>query len=140
MDPSLILQNLVSPPVLFFFLGVTAVLVGSDLEIPAPIPKLFSLYLLLAIGFKGGLELQHSGLGGQVLPTIAAAMAMSLLVPLYSYLVLKTRLDGFNAAAIAGYSIGHHCGTAAGQIGSPHPASSGAEDGLELGAAGVIFK
>lgn len=101
MDPSLILQNLVSPPVLFFFLGVTAVLVGSDLEIPAPIPKLFSLYLLLAIGFKGGLELQHSGLGGQVLPTIAAAMAMSLLVPLYSYLVLKTRLDGFNAAAIA---------------------------------------
>ena len=78
MDPSLILQNLVSPPVLFFFLGVTAVLVGSDLEIPAPIPKLFSLYLLLAIGFKGGLELEHSGLGGQVLPTIAAAMAMSL--------------------------------------------------------------
>jgi hypothetical protein len=77
------------------------VLVGSDLEIPSPLPKLFSLYLLLAIGFKGGLELQHSGLGGQVLPTIGAAIAMSLLVPLYSFLVLKTRFDGFNAAAIA---------------------------------------
>ena len=64
MDSSLILQNLLSPPVLFFFLGVIAVLVGSDLEIPSPLPKLFSLYLLLAIGFKGGLELQHSGLGG----------------------------------------------------------------------------
>jgi len=101
MDSSLILQNLLSPPVLFFFLGVIAVLVGSDLEIPSPLPKLFSLYLLLAIGFKGGLELQHSGLGGQVLPTIGAAVAMSLLVPLVSFLVLKTRFDGFNAAAIA---------------------------------------
>jgi hypothetical protein len=101
MDSGLILQNLLSPPVLFFFLGVIAVLVGSDLEIPSPLPKLFSLYLLLAIGFKGGLELQHSGLGGQVLPTIGAAIAMSLLVPLYSFLVLKTRFDGFNAAAIA---------------------------------------
>ena len=101
MDSSLILQNLLSPPVLFFFLGVIAVLVGSDLEIPSPLPKLFSLYLLLAIGFKGGLELQHSGLGGQVLPTIAAAVAMSLLVPVYSFLLLKLRFDGFNAAAIA---------------------------------------
>ena len=101
MDSSLILQNLLSPPVLFFFLGVIAVLVDSDLEIPAPLPKLFSLYLLLAIGFKGGLELQHSGLGGQVLPTIAAAVAMSLVVPVYSFLLLKLRFDGFNAAAIA---------------------------------------
>lgn len=101
MDSSLILQNLLSPPVLFFFLGVIAVLVGSDLEIPSPLPKLFSLYLLLAIGFKGGLELQHSGLGGQVLPTIAAAVAMSLVVPVYSFLLLKLRFDGFNAAAIA---------------------------------------
>jgi len=43
MDTSLVLQNLLSPPVLFFALGVVAVLVGSDLEIPAPLPKLFSL-------------------------------------------------------------------------------------------------
>ena len=81
MDTSLILQNLLTPPVLFFFLGVLAVLLGSDLEIPAPLPKLFSLYLLLAIGFKGGLELQHSGVGGPVLLTIAAAVLMSLLAP-----------------------------------------------------------
>ena len=96
MDSSLILQNLLSPPVLFFFLGVIAVLVGSDLEIPSPLPKLFSLYLLLAIGFKGGLELQHSGLGGQVLPTIAAAVGMSLLVPVYSFLLLK--LSSYSSA------------------------------------------
>ena len=102
MDTSLVLQNLLTPPVLFFFLGVFAVLLGSDLEIPAPLPKLFSLYLLLAIGFKGGLELQHSGISGQVLPTIAAAILMSLVVPLYSFGVLRLKLDRFNAAAIAG--------------------------------------
>ncbi len=101
METSLVLQNLLSPPVLFFALGVIAVLVRSDLEIPAPLPKLFSLYLLLAIGFKGGVELQHSGLGAQVLGTITAAVLMSALVPLYSFLVLRRRLDTFNAAAIA---------------------------------------
>ena len=101
MDTSLILQNLLTPPVLFFFLGVFAVVLGSDLEIPAPLPKLFSLYLLLAIGFKGGLELQHSGLSETVLLTIGAAMAMSMLVPLYGFAVLRLKVDGFNAAAIA---------------------------------------
>ena len=101
MDSSLVLQNLLTPPVLFFFLGVIAVLVRSDLEIPAPLPKLFSLYLLLAIGFKGGLELQHSGINGPVLPTIAAAVLMSLAVPLLSFAVLRIKLDPFNAAAIA---------------------------------------
>jgi len=101
MDSSLVLQNLLTPPVLFFFLGVIAVLVRSDLEIPAPLPKLFSLYLLLAIGFKGGLELQHSGISGPVLPTIGAAVLMSLAVPLVSFAVLRLKLDPFNAAAIA---------------------------------------
>jgi hypothetical protein len=101
MDSSLVLQNLLTPPVLFFFLGVIAVLVRSDLEIPAPLPKLFSLYLLLAIGFKGGLELQHSGISGPVLPTIGAAVLMSLAVPLLSFAVLRLKLDPFNAAAIA---------------------------------------
>jgi hypothetical protein len=101
MESSLILQNLLSAPVLFFFLGILGVALGSDLEIPSPLPKLFSLYLLLAIGFKGGMELAHSGLGSKVLLTIGAAILMSLLVPLLSYLVLRTRLDTYNAAAVA---------------------------------------
>lgn len=101
MQTGLILQNLLSPPVLFFALGVIAVLVRSDLEIPAPLPKLFSLYLLLAIGFKGGVELQHSGLGVQVIATIAAAVVMSAVVPLYSFLVLRRQFDASNAAAVA---------------------------------------
>jgi hypothetical protein len=101
MQSSLVLQNLLSAPILFFFLGVLAVLLDSDLEIPSPLPKLFSLYLLLAIGFRGGVELVASGMGQLVLYTIGAAILMSLLVPLSSFLILRTRLDSYNAAAVA---------------------------------------
>ncbi len=101
MNTSLILQNVLTPPVLFFFLGAIAVLVRSDLEVPSPLPKLFSLYLLLSIGFTGGLELEKSGFGGQVLPTFAAAIITSLLIPLICFLVLRLKLDLFNSAAIA---------------------------------------
>jgi hypothetical protein len=101
MQSALVLQNLLSAPVLFFFLGILAVLLGSDLEIPTPLPKLFSLYLLLAIGFKGGVELSRSGLGSMVLFTIAAAILMSLLVPISSFFILRTRLGADNAAAVA---------------------------------------
>ncbi|MFM7425900.1 MAG: sodium-dependent bicarbonate transport family permease [Elainella sp.] len=101
MDTSLILSNILNPPVLFFFLGMLAVFVKSDLEIPAPLPKLFSLYLLFAIGFKGGVELAKSGVSQAVILTILAAVLMACLVPLYSFLILRTRLDAYNAAAIA---------------------------------------
>ncbi len=76
-------------------------LLGTDLEIPAPLPKLFSLYLLLSIGFKGGVELQHSGLGGNVVLTISAAVLMSVLVPIYCFFLLRSKFDVFNSAAIA---------------------------------------
>ena len=92
MDTALVLQNLLSPAILFFFLGVFAVLLGSDLEIPAPLPKLFSLYLLLSIGFKGGVELQASGLGPDVLLTIGAALLMAVLVPLAVVLAVASLL------------------------------------------------
>ncbi len=101
METSLVLQNVLTPPVLFFFLGTVSVLVRSDLEIPAPLPKLFSLYLLLAIGFKGGHALQDSGLGGQVIPTVGAAIMMAFLLPLICFVILRVKLDVFNAAAIA---------------------------------------
>ena len=65
-----------------------AIFLKSDLEIPAPIPKLFSLYLLFAIGFKGGVELSRSGINQQVALTILAAMLMSALVPVYTFLIL----------------------------------------------------
>ena len=101
METSLVFQNISSPPVLFFFLGAIAVLVRSDLEIPAPLPKLFSLYLLLAIGFRGGVELFNSGVTEEVIATVGAAILMSLLIPLWCFLILRIRFDIFNAAAIA---------------------------------------
>jgi hypothetical protein len=101
MDLAVALENFLSPPILFFFLGLLAVLVRSDLEIPQPIAKFLSLYLMLAIGFRGGVELGHSAPGGQVLLTLAAAIVMAALVPLYCYWILRRRLDVYNAAAIA---------------------------------------
>ncbi len=59
---SVFLSNLSSPPLLFFFLGVAAVVVRSDLEIPAQVAKALSLYLLFAIGFKGGVALAESSI------------------------------------------------------------------------------
>ena len=53
MNSSLILSNVLNSPALFFFIGLTTVFLKSDLEIPQPIPNLFSLYLLFVIGFKG---------------------------------------------------------------------------------------
>lgn len=101
MDTSLILQNLLSPPILFFFLGMIAVFVRSDLEIPQPLPKLLSLYLLLSIGFEGGVNLSASGLTSEALLTLLAALVMASFVPLYSYVILRTKLDIQNSAAIA---------------------------------------
>ena len=101
MDTNLIVSNILNPPVLFFFLGMAAILVKSDLEIPPPIPKLFSLYLLLAIGFKGGVELVKSGITHEVLLTLLAAMLMACVVPLYTYFILKIKLDSYDSAAIA---------------------------------------
>lgn len=96
-----ILQNFLSPPVLFFFLGMAASLARSDLEVPQPVAKFFSLYLLLAIGFKGGVELNHSGLSGQVLITLVAAMLMAVAVPIYTFFVLRIRMNVYDAGAVA---------------------------------------
>jgi hypothetical protein len=101
MDASLIVSNILNPPILFFFLGMVAVFVKSDLEIPAPFPKLLSLYLLLSIGFKGGVELIKSGVTQQVVLTLLAAMLMACAVPIYTFFILKLKLDTYDAAAIA---------------------------------------
>ena len=101
MSSSLILSNVLNPPVLFFFIGLSAVFLKSDLEIPQPIPKLFSLYLLFAIGFKGGHELHESGVTPDIAIALLAAVVMAALVPVYSFFILRLKLDIHNAAAIA---------------------------------------
>jgi hypothetical protein len=101
MDVSSIFSNLLTPPILFFFLGILACLVRSDLEIPQPLPKFFSLYLLLSIGFKGGAELHRSGLTTEVAWTLGACVLMALLVPGWTFMALRRKLDVPNAAAVA---------------------------------------
>ncbi|GAN34005.1 MAG: sodium-dependent bicarbonate transport family permease [Candidatus Brocadia sp. AMX2] len=101
MDIDLIINNLAHPPVLFFFLGMIASFCKSDLKIPDPLPKLFSLYLLLAIGFHGGVELRKTGLTQEVVFALSAAMGMAVIVPIYAFFILRIKLDVYNAAAIA---------------------------------------
>jgi uncharacterized protein len=101
MDYSILISNLTNPTLLFFILGVIAALIKSDLEIPAQSSKFISLYLLFSIGFKGGMELSHSGITREVLITLSLSVFMALLVPVYSFFILKRRLDIYNAGAIA---------------------------------------
>jgi len=98
---SVFLSNLGSPPLLFFFLGVIAVAVRSDLEIPGQIAKFLSLYLLFAIGFKGGVALAESAVDATVVLTLLAAMAMSALIPIYTFFLLRRRMPVADAAAVA---------------------------------------
>lgn len=101
MDFTNILQTFITPPIPYFFLGLIAAFVKSDLEIPGPVSKFISMYLLMAIGFKGGVELHHSGLNGEVVLVLLCAMGMAILVPLYSFFILKKKLDVKNAAVLA---------------------------------------
>lgn len=91
----------ISPPVLFFFLGVLAVMVRSNIAIPKAATKLLSLYLLWAIGFKGGVELVASGFDGGAIRTILLALILSLVVPLWAYAALRHLISRANAAAMA---------------------------------------
>jgi len=100
------LGTLMSPMVLFFVLGLLAATLRSDLAIPEPIGKGLSLYLMLAIGFRGGVELTHGhDLGTSILWACLAAVVLSLALPVLGYLLLRsvTKLDPTNAAAVAAH-------------------------------------
>ena len=101
MSASLVLQNLLAPPILFFLLGMAATWLGSDLSIPQPIARFLSLYLLFAIGMHGGVELATSGIGLRAALSLGAAVILAFAVPLWSFFVLRLRLDVPNAAAVA---------------------------------------
>ena len=95
------MQNLIDPAILFFVFGVLAGALKSNLEIPPAISKFLSLYLLMALGLKGGFALAHSGLGAEVMVSLGAAMLMAFVVPALGYQLLKNRVSRFDAAAIA---------------------------------------
>jgi hypothetical protein len=101
MDFSLLLSNLTNPTLLFFVLGIVAFLVKSDLEIPPTTIKFISLYLLFAIGFRGGQELAHEHLTAQFMGELVFGMAIASAIPVYVFFLLKRKLGVQNAGAIA---------------------------------------
>lgn len=101
MDLSLLIENLTNPALLFFFLGIIAVKLKSDLEIPNNSSKFISLYLLFSIGFKGGQELSHSPLNSEIFFSLVFGVLLALVVPIYSFFLLRKRIGVDNAGAIA---------------------------------------
>jgi hypothetical protein len=95
------MPNLLDPAILFFVFGLLAGTVKSNLEIPTQISRFLSLYLLMALGLKGGFSLAQSGLTMEVATTLGLAVLLAVVIPAISYQILKRRLGGFDAAAIA---------------------------------------
>jgi hypothetical protein len=98
---SILSTNLLSPPILFFFLGMAAALARSNLEIPQTITKMLSLYLLWAIGFKGGIQLRAEGFNSGVILTLLGAVGLSVVIPLYVFRLMLSRVGPATAAGVA---------------------------------------
>ena len=101
MDLHLLIDNLTNPALLFFVLGVLAVRLKSDLAIPEGSSKFISLYLLFAIGFKGGQELSHSEFSMEIIWSMVFGMVVACIIPLYTFFILKKKLSIENSGAIA---------------------------------------
>lgn len=101
MNTTFLIDNLTSPALLFFLLGIIAVQLKSDLEIPPNSSKFISLYLLFSIGFKGGQELAHSHLNLAIIWSILFGIFISVAIPFYTFFILKKKLGIENAGAIA---------------------------------------
>ncbi|MFN8117599.1 MAG: sodium-dependent bicarbonate transport family permease [Bacteroidia bacterium] len=101
MNLDLLVSNITNPAFLFFILGVIAVKLKSDLEIPPNSSKFISLYLLFSIGFKGGQELSHETFSVEILWSMLFGIGISLLIPVYTFFILKRKLNIYDAGAIA---------------------------------------
>jgi hypothetical protein len=101
MNVDLLLENLTNPALLFFVLGILAVYLKSDLEIPPNSSRFISLYLLFSIGFKGGQELANENFTAETGLSILFGIAISLLIPLYTFFILKRKLNVYDSGAVA---------------------------------------
>jgi uncharacterized protein len=102
---NLAVSNLTSPMVLFFCLGVAAAFVKSDLVIPEAVAKTLAIYLMMAIGFKGGVEVARSGLASDIIALIGVGALLATVLPVIGYVLLRatSRLSVANAAAVAAH-------------------------------------
>jgi len=95
------MSNFLDPAILFFVFGAFAGAVKSNLEIPQPIARFLSLYLLMALGLKGGFALHKSGFTLEIILALGLAVFLAIIIPLIGYLILRTKLNNYDAAAIA---------------------------------------
>jgi hypothetical protein len=101
MNINLLFENLTNPALLFFVLGILAVYVKSDLQIPENSSKFISLYLLFAIGFKGGQELSHEVIDAEIGWSMLFGIFISLAIPFYTFFILRKKFSVYNSGAIA---------------------------------------
>jgi hypothetical protein len=101
MNLDLLFENLTNPALLFFILGIVAVKLKSDLEIPSNSSKFISLYLLFSIGFKGGQELAHSNFTLEIVWSVLFGVLIALVIPLYTFFILRKKFNVFDSGAIA---------------------------------------
>lgn len=102
----LIAHNLLSPAILFFVLGIIAGIIKSDLDVPESISRYLSIYLMMAIGFKGGVAIAETAeFNAEVYATIAAGLIIGFLQPFLGFALLRatTKIDSPTAAAIAAH-------------------------------------
>jgi len=95
------MTNFLDPAILFFIFGVFAGIVKSNLEIPPQISRFLSLYLLMALGLKGGFALHKSGFTSEIGFSLGLAVFLAIIIPIFGYWLLRRSLNTFDAAAIA---------------------------------------
>ncbi len=102
---SLAADNLLSPIILSFALGLFAAIARSDLTVPEAVAKGLSIYLLFAIGFKGGAAVADHGADATLILSLLAGVVLSFVLPFIAFALLKvmTRLSVTDAAAVAGH-------------------------------------
>src|SRR6056297_3267575 len=101
MNIDLLYENLTNPALLFFILGILAVRLKSDLEIPRSSSQFIALYLLFSIGFKGGQELAHSVFSFDILSAFIIGVASAIIIPIVTYFIMRIYLSVENAGAVA---------------------------------------
>ncbi len=101
MDFQILISNITNPTLLFFLLGILAAVIRSDLQIPTSTSKFISLYLLFSIGFKGGQELAHGGFSAEIGNSLLFGLALSSLIPVYSFFIVRQKLSVSDSGAVA---------------------------------------
>jgi hypothetical protein len=101
MNPALLFENMTNPAFLFFLLGIIAVYVKSDLQIPSTTSKFIAIYLLFSIGFNSGQELSHQAITIEILASLLFGILIASLIPLYVFFIAKNKLPVHDSVAIA---------------------------------------